>query len=151
MPDLRRPSRRAYVLRAALAAVLLVAGAAPVAAGADAVKWWTMRDVQSRLQLTPKQVAKLDRIFDETLAERLASRERLVRLEDALSRLMAQADAGEAETLALVEKVEALRARRNVARTMMLVRMSRVLTKVQRRALEAMSQPAPPRRPDPKP
>ena len=149
MLDLRRPSLRAHVLRAALAAVLLVSTAGPAAAGAEAVKWWTMRDVQARLQLTPKQVAKLNRIFDETLEERLASRERLVKLEGALSRLMAQADAGEAETLALVEQVEAHRARRNVARTMMLVRMSRVLTPAQRRGLDAMSRPAPPRQPAP--
>ena len=83
-----------------------------------------------------------------TLSERLASRERLVRLEAALARLMARPDAGEAETLKLVERVEALRARRNVSRTMMLLRMSRVLTSSQQAALNASTdRRQPPARP----
>jgi Spy/CpxP family protein refolding chaperone len=131
MPDLHTLRRRALLASALL--VLL----AWQAAAAEAVKWWTAPDIQARLQLTPRQVAELNRIFDETLSERLASRERLVKLEAALSRLMARPDTREAEALKLVERVEALRARRNVSRTMMLVRMSRVLTPSQHAALYA--------------
>jgi Spy/CpxP family protein refolding chaperone len=57
---------------------------------------------------------------------------------------MARPDASEAETLRLAEKVESVRARRNVARTMMLVRMFRVLTPAQRRALDSMAPRRPP-------
>jgi Spy/CpxP family protein refolding chaperone len=144
MLNIRVLGRRAAPLSVLLG---LLAGQAT---GAEVVKWWTAPDIQSRLQLTPRQVAELNRIFDETLSERLASRERLVTLEAALARLMARPDASEAETLKLVERVEALRARRNVSRTMMLLRMSRVLTLSQRAALDAAAdRPQPPVRPGP--
>lgn len=134
-------SIRVLAWRGVVTVACLVAVAAPAAAGA--VRWWTEPDVQARLQLTAPQVAALNRLFDDTLSDRLASGARLTRLEQRLARLMAQPDAGEKETLRLVERVEGLRARRNVARTMMLVRMFRVLTPAQRRALDSLTRPKP--------
>ncbi len=131
---------RVLALRSLVAVTCLLACAAGASAGA--VRWWTAPDIQAKLQLKAAQVSALNRIFDENLSDRLASGAKLTTLEQAVARMMAQPDADEADTLHLVEQVEGLRARRNIVRTMMLVRMLRVLSPTQRRALKLTIHPA---------
>jgi len=119
-------------------AVTCLVGSAAAASGA-AVRWWTAPDIQVKLQLTAAQVSALNQLFEDTLSARLASAAKLTKLEQDLARLMARPDADEEQTLRLVEQVEGLRARRNIARTMMLVRMLRVLSPAQRQALTSMT------------
>ncbi len=135
---------RAQAWRGLVAVTCLVVSAASASAAVD--RWWTTPDIQAKLQLKAAQVSALNRIFNETLSDRLASGAKLAKLEQDLARLMARPDAGEAETLRLVEDVEGLRASRNVARTMMLVRMLRVLSPAQRRTLKLLGPPALPSR-----
>jgi Spy/CpxP family protein refolding chaperone len=86
-----------------------------------------------QLGLTPRQVSELDALFDGTLDERIRLRKAFDRLEADFTRLLSDDDA--AKAIDLVPRVEAARAARNVARTMLLVRMYRVLTPHQRRVL----------------
>ena len=95
-------------------------------------KWWFSPDVQTQLHLTPEQVRKIDEIYEATLPARRAQRRELDALDRQLGALLDNAAANDHDAAALIERVENAHARRNVARTMMLYKMRRVLTLEQR-------------------
>jgi Spy/CpxP family protein refolding chaperone len=102
-------------------------------AAAQGVEWWRREDLQRQLRLTPGQIDTLDTLSRSTLQKRRALRAALDREERALEEAIAQDD--EEAALARIPMVEAARAARNKERTLLLLRIYRVLTPEQRRAL----------------
>lgn len=124
---------RPSVLRAlALVAVCLCA-AVSVEARSAPYKWWLSHDIQAQLSLTAEQVRKIDEVFESNLPARRALRQELDALERQLDALIDSATADDRDAAALITHVEAARARRNVARMVMLYRMRQILTSEQRR------------------
>jgi Spy/CpxP family protein refolding chaperone len=131
-----RDSMNALSARArvtALGAIAILGFASLAIAGAD--KWWLASDMQRELGLTARQVTELSTIFDKTLSKRIRLREALDALEAKLAGAMRDGD--EAQALSLIPQVESARTARNTARTMMLIRMYRVLTPDQRAKLNS--------------
>lgn len=96
-------------------------------------RWWLAHEIQTQLHLTSEQVTKIDDIFESTLPTRRAQRQELDALDRQLDALLDSATADDQEAASLAMRVEAARARRNVARMVMLYRMRRILTSDQRR------------------
>ena len=96
-------------------------------------KWWLAHDIQTQLHLTPEQVKKINDVFESTLAVRRAQRQELDALDRQLDALLDSATARDLDAAALITRVEAARARRNIARMVMLYRMRQILTPEQRR------------------
>jgi Spy/CpxP family protein refolding chaperone len=97
------------------------------------MKWWRSEVAVARLGLTPAQVERIDAIFEETKPDRLRLQAALDDLESALARAIDDGQDARAEDL--VPRVESARMAHNTARTMMLIRMFRVLTREQRAKL----------------
>jgi Spy/CpxP family protein refolding chaperone len=112
------------------------AAAAPAAGGpVPADRWWRIAAVQSRLQLTPQQVRRVDAIYDASLKTRRPLRKQLDRLQDQLARMLADGAADEARARALVDRLLDVQRQSNVARTMMLIRIYEILDPTQRARL----------------
>jgi Spy/CpxP family protein refolding chaperone len=116
--------------------VVIVALGLTAVASAQTPEWWRVTAIQQELGLTPGQARSLEAIFHATHRRRLALNERLDRAEADLTRAIARGD--EPVAMGLIPRVEAARYERNKARTMMLMRMYRVLSLQQRRKLAAL-------------
>jgi Spy/CpxP family protein refolding chaperone len=101
-------------------------------------RWWFNATVQHELGLSPAQVKALESTFARGLPERLALRRELNRRDAQLQQLLERGDADEAVVERCIVQVEEVRARRNVQRTLMLLKMYRILTPLQRLALSKM-------------
>jgi len=123
-----------------LALVTVWLCAAAVQAQSVPYKWWLARDIQMQLHLTPDQVKTLDDIFESTLPARRAQRQELDALDQQLAALLDSATADDQQASTLIMRLEAARARRNVARVLMLYRMRQVLTSEQRRRFDVRAQ-----------
>jgi len=123
----RRHARVAFCM---LACVTLCA--VPGKAQSMRYEWWLAPGVRAQLHLSPEQVNQIDDLFESTLGARRAQRQQLDTLESQLDTLLDHATADDQQAAALIARVEAARARRNVARMMMLYRMRRLLTPDQR-------------------
>ena len=113
-----------------VAAVLVAVAVSAPAVSAQGFKWWQSDIFKRELGLTADQSAKIEAIFQATVPI-------LRREKDALDK--AQADfnqtieaSDDAQVMAQVGVVEAARSELNKSRTMMLLRMRRVLTPDQR-------------------
>ena len=117
--------------RRAVAAVLVTAllyAAAPAAA--QGFKWWTSETFVRELGLTADQSASIENVFQRTLPALRKHKEALDKAEADFNQMIEASD--DAQVIAQVAVVEAVRAEMNKARTMMLLRMRRVLTPEQR-------------------
>ena len=114
----------------ALASLLLLVTVRPSAAGSP--QWWMAPAVQRELRLTKKQVAKIDRIFRTDLRERRRLAQDQEALESQLEAVLLEGTVEEPNFSDLVDKVVQAQCRRNVSRTLMILRMYRVLTTEQR-------------------
>lgn len=133
---------RAGVVLAACVLVLDVAGPSPVHAGDQSrSRWWLDPLVQRQLALTKAQVDALQRTFAQGLPERLTLRRELDRLDSQLQAILERGDADDRSVERFIARVEKLRARRNVRRTMILLDMYRILTPPQRLALSKLRAP----------
>ena len=117
-------------------ALAFACAAGSASAQSGPYRWWLSRDIQRELRLTPQQVNRIDEIFQSNLAERRSLRRKLDELEKQLSALVDSATADDGDAGALIQRVEAARARRNVARMTMLYRIRQVLTPEQRKRLD---------------
>jgi Spy/CpxP family protein refolding chaperone len=121
-----------------LARVITVAAAIcwllTTAAAAQSPEWWRREDVQRQLRLTPPQIQAIDALFDGTLQRRRALRAALDREARALEEAIARDD--EQTALERIPRVEAARTARNKERTLLLLRIYRVLTPAQRSILK---------------
>jgi Spy/CpxP family protein refolding chaperone len=127
--------------RASLVALLWVV--VQVWPAAEQSPWWRQPVVQRKLSLTTQQISAIEAIHASTLEERQALRRSLDRADRVVAAALADNSATDAQVLLLVDRAEELRKRRNVARAMLLVRISRILTAGQRLRLSRLGlQPA---------
>ena len=99
--------------------------------------WWRDEPYQRHLGLTSDQVTRLEATWQSALPELRKGRDDLDRQEAELSRLI-ETNADETVVTRQVDKVEAIRARLNKARTMVIWRHRQLLTPEQRVKLKVM-------------
>lgn len=106
---------------------------------ASGPKWWQQEGVQRVLRLTSAQVQSLESAFQATLPQRRALGRELESLDRELQRVILAADADDETVARLSARTEHVRAQRHVARTLMLVKMYRVLTPEQRMRIKEVA------------
>lgn len=102
--------------------------------GAGRTKWWLSKGIEARLGLTSGQVEKIEHIFEQANPTCLHLRRALDDVESTFEDAMNNDQ--DARAASLVSRVESARAAHNIARTMMLLRIYRVLTPEQRIRLQ---------------
>ena len=114
------------------------AGGPPAQTGQSAPRaWWRDERYQKHLGLTSDQVTRLEATWQAALVELRKGRDDLDRQEAELSRLI-EANADETVVTRQVDKVEAIRAHLNKARTMVIWHHRQFLTPEQRVKLKVM-------------
>jgi Spy/CpxP family protein refolding chaperone len=101
-------------------------------------RWWLDPGVQRELALTEGQVQALQRTFERDLPARRALRRELNRLDSKLQQLLERAVDDDNVIERFSARVEQVRAKRNVRRTLILLEMYKVLTPAQRVALSRL-------------
>jgi Spy/CpxP family protein refolding chaperone len=101
-------------------------------------KWWIDPKLRAELSITDQQSAAVDAVWQKTLPLLRDARERLDKLEDALSAMTQKDGSDETAVLAQIERVENTRAEAAKTRTMMIYRMNKILTADQRAKVKAM-------------
>lgn len=96
----------------------------------DRWKWWLYN--RAELNITDRQSAEIDKVFETTMPGQRAKREELERLEAALTVMTSENKADVATVQQQVDKVENLRADMNKTRTVMLYRINLILSPEQR-------------------
>ena len=128
-------AKYSLMMRTLLAlAVVLLAFSGP--AHAQGFKWWQDESFQKRLGLTAEQSRRIDNVFQSAQPELRRSKRQLDALEEELSRLVAGAD--EAALVRQVDRVEGMRSELNKARTLMLLRIQRILSPEQQTTLATL-------------
>lgn len=100
------------------------------AARAQGFKWWQSDTFRRELGLTQEQSVKIEAIFQKTLPVLRQQKGSLDKAEADFNQMVEASD--DAQVMAQVAVVEAARSELNKSRTMMLLRMRRVLTPDQR-------------------
>ena len=118
--------------RFALIAAVVVGSAALLApaASAQGFKWWQSEKFVRELGLTAEQSAKIEGIFQKTVPLLRQEKDVLDKAQADFNQMIEASD--DAQVMAQVGVVEAARSELNKSRTMMLLRMRRVLTPDQR-------------------
>ncbi len=114
-----------------LPALLLLAVGPSVHAQSFGFPWWRDAQFQRELSLTTDQTARIESLFQATIAQLRAKKAELDQQEDELSRLIA-ANADEQQVVKQVDRVEAIRSHLNKMRTLQLLHIRQVLTPEQR-------------------
>ena len=109
----------------ALAALLVLADASPIAAQGK-FKWWQSDRYKTELMLTADQSKRLEEIFQQALPGLRAQMKTLENAEAELERLVQRGD--DSAVMAQVARVETARAELNTSRTVMLLKMRKLLT-----------------------
>jgi len=118
--------------RSAALAVVVIGAAVLWAhpASAQGFKWWQSETFRRGLGLTQEQSSKIEGIFQKTLPALRQQKGALDKAEADFNQMVEASD--DAQVMAQVTVVEAARSELNKSRTMMLLRMRRVLTPDQR-------------------
>lgn len=111
-------------------------------------KWWIDAKLRADLGITDQQSAAVDQVWNKSLPPLRDARERLEKLEDALSQ-MTGGVSDEGAVIAQIDRVESARAELNKSRTLMIYRMHKLLTADQRAKVKAMYERRDPPRRDP--
>ena len=120
-------SRRFALVAAAVVGAAILS--APVAS-AQGFKWWQSEMFTRELGLTAEQSAKIEAIFQKTVPVLRQEKDSLDKAQADFNQMIEASD--DAQVMAQVGVVEAARSELNKSRTMMLLRMRRVLTPDQR-------------------
>lgn len=112
------------------AVTALLASVAP--SDAQSFKWWQDEKMKAELALTVEQSAKIESVFQSSMATQRRNFDELGRREREFSEMLLRDDTTEAAVMRQAEQVEALRAEMSKNRTLMLFRMNRILTTEQR-------------------
>ena len=120
-------SRRFALVAAAVVGAAILS--APVAS-AQGFKWWQSETFKRELGLSADQSAKIEAIFQKTVPVLRQEKDTLDRAQADFNQMIEASD--DAQVMAQVGVVEAARSELNKSRTMMLLRMRRVLTPDQR-------------------
>jgi Spy/CpxP family protein refolding chaperone len=97
---------------------------------AQGFKWWQSETFRRELGLTQEQSTKIEAVFQKTLPVLRQQKDALDKAEADFNQMVEASD--DAQVMAQVSVVEAARSELNKSRTMMLLRMRRVLTPDQR-------------------
>jgi len=118
--------------RFALIAAVVVGAVALLApaASAQGFKWWQSETFKRELGLSADQSAKIEAIFQKTVPVLRQEKDALDRAQADFNQMIEASD--DAQVMAQVGVVEVARSELNKSRTMMLLRMRRVLTPDQR-------------------
>ena len=121
-----------FSMRWAVLVAIAAAGAwlSTTPASAQGFKWWQSDTFRHGLGLTQDQSAKIEDIFQHTLPGLRKQKAALDKAEADFNQMVEASD--DAQVMAQVGVVEAARSELNKSRTMMLLRMRRVLTPDQR-------------------
>jgi Spy/CpxP family protein refolding chaperone len=121
-------------------AVLLATAVPAVAQGLPRGpgRWWVSEKYKLELKLTEEQSAKIEQIFQTSMERLRTEKADLDSAQDAFRQVIAKPDADELEYMRAVDRVEMARYTISKERTLMLVRIHRVLTPEQRMRLQAM-------------
>ena len=111
--------------RVALIGLLVFLGASPLLAQGK-FKWWQSDRYKTELMLTADQSRRLEEIFQNALPTLRAQMKGLESAETELERLVQRGD--DSAVMAQVARVETARAELNTSRTLMLLKMRRLLT-----------------------
>jgi Spy/CpxP family protein refolding chaperone len=128
--------------RLATAAVLLGFATAPVLASnqqGPPPRWWKNEAIVKDLGLTADQSTRIEAIFEVAFPELRQEREELEHLEAKFSRMIRDGQVDEATLARQIDRVETARASGNKTRSLMLMRMYRVLTHDQRLRFDELS------------
>lgn len=107
--------------------LLGLACASPIAAQSQGkFKWWQSDRYKTELMLTVEQSKRLEEIFQNALPALRAQMKTLETAETELERLVQRGD--DSAVMAQVARVEAARAELNTSRTVMLLKMRKMLT-----------------------
>lgn len=109
----------------------------PGAVEAQRFKWWQDEAVMRQVSLTAKQAKKIDDIFRASMPDLVKAKQELDRLERDLIPLVDSAT-DDAELEERVDRIETARAELNKRRSLMLLRMRRLLSVEQRVKLETL-------------
>jgi len=120
-----------------LAAVGVLALLVATPAQAQGFRWWLDPHFQAELHLTGEQVDRIEQIFEEARPTLHMQMRALEAAEDEFDRLVLEAT--DEAVIEYVEIVEGARAELNKSRTLMLLRMRRVLTSDQHALLTALN------------
>jgi Spy/CpxP family protein refolding chaperone len=132
----------------ALAALLLISSGAAAQppqgqsdqhgrGGSGPPKWWVEEKSRAELGINDQQSALIEQVWQKSIPRLRELRQKLDDMEAVLSKMVRDA-VNESSLIAELDKVEAVRAEANKARTLMLYRMNRVLSPEQREKLKAM-------------
>ena len=119
-------------LAAAVVPWLVGAVMMPAPARAQGFKWWQTEQFKQELGLTSDQSQRIEDLYQSTLPKLRAAKQDLDRLEAELSQLIAGNNVEEAPVLRQIDRVEQARSELSKTRTLMLIRMRRVLSPEQR-------------------
>jgi Spy/CpxP family protein refolding chaperone len=100
--------------------------------------WWKNERFLKELALSPDQGSRIESLYQSVQPMLRAQKRALDKLEDELSRMIHDTTVGEAELEQFVTRVEAAKADLSKSRTMLLVRIGRVLTAEQSTKLHAL-------------
>jgi Spy/CpxP family protein refolding chaperone len=95
---------------------------------AQSFKWWKDERFLKELALTPDQSSRIESVFQAAQPALRAQKRALDKLEDGLSDMIHDTKVEEAELEQFIGRVEAARADLSKSRTLMLVRMRRILS-----------------------
>ncbi len=101
-------------------------------------KWWIDPKLRAELGIIDQQSAAVEQVWQKSMPTLLDGRERLEKLEDALSQMTQRDGSDEGAVIAQIERVENLRAELAKGRTLMIYRMNKILTVDQRAKVKAM-------------
>ena len=124
-------------VRRLLPAVFALALAAPVRGQSFGFPWWKDAQFQRDLSLSTEQSDRIEAIFQSSISILRQQKKELDEREAELSRLIAT-NADELVVTQQVDRVEAIRARMNKGRTLMLLHERQVLTPDQRIRLNTL-------------
>src|SRR5713226_8544474 len=127
---------RPRVFGSAMLGALLLALTASLGAQSS-FPWWKSEQFQKDLGLTPDQSARIESVFQATIAKLRQGKEELDRQEAELSRLI-ERNVEEMHVTRQIDRVEATRAGLNKMRTLMLFHMRQVLTTDQNAKFKAL-------------
>jgi Spy/CpxP family protein refolding chaperone len=124
-----------FIRHGAVLVVVVVSWVLP--ASAQSFKWWHNSNFRREMSLTQEQVDRLEEIFQSSTPTLRNQKRALDQAEGALELLVETGD-DDSAVMQQVDAVEARRAELSKSRTMMLLRMRRVLTADQRIKLAAL-------------
>ena len=126
-----------HLKRGAALLAILVFAATP-SLSAQGFKWWQHEKFKRELGLTSEQSSRLEEIYQSSAPSLRSQKKTLDRAEAVLEQLVETGD--DASVMAQVNVVEAARAELSKSRTVMLLRMRRILTSDQRVKFTALHQ-----------